>query len=136
MASLRLPPSQLLHSSPPLPLQDLIVVYTPSLVGSLCFTFACFVYLAEVTHSYNVLRPPEEISLSYGVVILNLMGSILFAVASFCYFLQVSDGELSAGGPFGWEYQISEWGVRFVYGVGSACFVLAAILSFPELMSE
>ncbi|KAL1500590.1 hypothetical protein AB1Y20_013243 [Prymnesium parvum] len=116
--------------------EEIIFVYTPSLVGSMCFTFACFVYIAEVTHSFNVLQLPQEITLSYFVVVFNLLGSALFAVASAFYFAQWTGGLLEGGGKFGWEFQLSEWGVRFTYGVGSSFFVLAAALSFPELLND
>ena len=61
----------------------------------------------------------------------------LFFLASCCYFIQVPPYEgLTAGGEWGWEYQVSEWGVRFTFGVGSICFLVAAILAFPELLSD
>ena len=60
----------------------------------------------------------------------------LFLVASAGYFCQVEPYGLYAGGQFGWEWQISEWGVRFTYGVGSLCFVGGALVSFPELLSD
>ena len=34
------------------------------------------------------------------------------------------------------RYEVSEWGVRFVYGVGSAFFVMGAVLSLPEVLQE
>ena len=53
------------------------------------------------------------------------------------YLLQVPPYEgLTAGGEWGWEYQVSEWGVRFTFGLGSVAFLLSSILSFPELLSD
>ena len=53
------------------------------------------------------------------------------------HLLQVPPYEgLTAGGEWGWEYQVSEWGVRFTFGLGSVAFLLSSILSFPELLSD
>ena len=43
---------------------------------------------------------------------------------------------LTAGGVWGWEYQVSEWGVRFTFGLGSVAFLVSSMLSFPELLSD
>jgi hypothetical protein len=92
----------------------------------------------QVAHSYNCFSLPDEISIGYFVALFNLIGSILFAVASAFYFVQVPpfDGTLMAGGMWGWEWQVSEWGVRFTFGVGSMFFTAAALISFPELLNE
>ena len=53
------------------------------------------------------------------------------------YFIKVPPYEgLTAGGVWGWEYQVSEWGVRFTFGLGSVAFLLSSMLSFPELLSD
>ena len=67
----------------------------------------------------------------------NLLGSVLFAIASCFYFAQLPPYEgLTAGGPWGWEWQASEWGVRFTFGVGSLAFVAAAMLNVAEVLSD
>ena len=114
--------------------QDVLCIYVPSLIGGGCFTFASYVLLAEVTHSFNCFALPHALSLGYFVALFNLAGSALFVLAACGYFAQVPPFELSAGGPYGWEWQASEWGVRFPFGVGSACFVVAAAVSVPELL--
>jgi len=35
-----------------------------------------------------------------------------------------------------WEWLVSMWGVRFPFAVGSACFVVGALLSLPEVLSD
>ena len=35
-----------------------------------------------------------------------------------------------------WEFLASEWGVRFTYAVGSFCFIVGAILAFPEALAD
>ena len=118
--------------------QHVARVYLPSLLGSFSYVYASYIFLAEVTHSYNCFEAPAQMSLGYVVASLNLLGSVLFLVASAFYFVQVPPFELGlrAGGLWGWEYQVSEWGVRFTFGVGSLCFVLGAMVSFPELLNE
>ena len=115
---------------------EVAFLYLPSLLGSALFVFASYVYVVEETHDYNCFVVPAAPTLGYAVVSLNLLGSLLFLVASAGYFCQVEPYGLYAGGQFGWEWQISEWGVRFTYGVGSLCFVGGALVSFPELLSD
>ena len=33
-------------------------------------------------------------------------------------------------------HQVSEWGVRFTFGLGSVAFLVSSMLSFPELLSD
>ena len=35
-----------------------------------------------------------------------------------------------------WEFDVNLWGVRFPFAVGSACFVLGALLGLPEVLSD
>ena len=87
--------------------------------------------------SLNVFSLPDRLTLGYLVSTLNLFGSLLFAVASLFYFAQVPpyDG-LTAGGLWGWEWQASEWGVRFTFAIGSAAFVVAALLNISEILND
>ena len=119
-------------------LQEELLVYLTCVLGSLGFVIASYVYVLEATHSSSLMwRSDEPPTLGYALTLLNLAGSLLFFVASACYFVQVPPYEgLKAGGEWGWEYQISEWGVRFTFGVGSVAFLLSSLLSFPELLSD
>lgn len=82
----------------------------------------------------SLARRRSEVSLGFIVAWLNLAGSFLFLVASLCYFARVPPYEgYEAGGHWGWEYQVSEWGVRFTYGFGSFLFVVASLVVFKEL---
>ena len=108
-------------------------------MGSAGFTFSSYVLLAEVTHSYNPFTPPEALSLGYVVATLNLVGSVAFLVASTCYFIRPLPSDEPpppSTDEWGWEWRVSEWGVRFTFGVGSLCFVLGALASGPEILSE
>ena len=62
------------------------------------------------------------------VALLNLLGSLLFLVASCCYFFD--------GAPERWRHGLDLWGVRFTFAVGSACFLLGAIVSLPEVLTD
>jgi len=111
-------------------------VHLPSLVGSLGFTFASYVYLMEVTHSANPLRRPAELSMGYAIAVINLVGSVLYTVASAFYFAPAeAEASPDEPAPYDTGYYYSEWGVRFLYGLGSLCFTAGAALSFPEMFS-
>ena len=68
-------------------------VFIPSLIGSIGFVFASWVYLFEVTSSPNPLLPPRTLSVGYFIALLNLSGSGLYTVASSCYFYPESESE-------------------------------------------
>ena len=42
-----------------------------------------------MTHSYNICRRPEALSIGYGVAVFNLIGSVFFLIASVGYFIRV-----------------------------------------------
>mmetsp|Transcript_54031 Transcript_54031/g.124381 ORF Transcript_54031/g.124381 Transcript_54031/m.124381 type:complete len:435 (-) Transcript_54031:379-1683(-) len=111
---------------------EVYLVFIPSLIGSIGFVFASWVYLFEVTSSPNPLLPPRTLSVGYFIALLNLAGSGLYTVASGCYFYPESESE----GEYDTAYYVSEWGVRFGYAIGSLCFVSSALLAFPEILSE
>ena len=77
-------------------------------------------------------RPPERLSLGYGVAALNLCGSVLFLVASCFYFAQVPPWDE----PRKWEWYASEWGVRFPFLLGSIAFTVGAVLGMKEALSD
>ena len=113
----------------------------PSLLGSLAFVFSSLMYLAEVTHSYNPFARPPSLSLGYAICMLNLLGSALFTAGSLGYFARAlprlameapHDGHHS----WGWQYEVSEWGVRFPFGLGSVLFLIGSFGSLIEVMSE
>lgn len=123
--------------------------WLPSIVGSAGFVLASYVYLAEVTHSYHPCALPAEPSVGYAVCVLNLGGSLLFFLASLCYFARPVPpsqhayasppaGGLGGGGDGAtdWQWEVSEWGVRFTFGVGSACFLLGAVGAIAEVLND
>mmetsp|Transcript_29658 Transcript_29658/g.72168 ORF Transcript_29658/g.72168 Transcript_29658/m.72168 type:complete len:114 (-) Transcript_29658:394-735(-) len=110
--------------------QEVVLVYVPSILGSLCFTISSRVYVAEVSHSFWSWLP-ERMSFGYTVAICNFIGSALFLIASACYLIQVEPWEEIEP----WEYNVSEWGVRFLYALGSMSFVVGALVSFLETLN-
>lgn len=115
--------------------------YGPCTIGSICFLFASYVYLLEVAADpHDPWRPPAGLRerLGYVVAMCNLGGSAIFVLASLCYFCRVHteadpfwDGQLAV-----WEYEANEWGVRFLFGVGSLSFVVGSVCAMPELLSQ
>jgi len=108
------------------------VLYAPSVVASVGFVFCGYVYLVETTHRYNCFMPPKKITIGYFVALLNFVGSVLYLVASCLYFAQVPPWNVTQT----WEFYMSEWGVKFGYGVGSVAFVLSSMLGMREALSH
>ena len=51
---------------------EVLYVYTPSLVGSLAFCFASYIFLVEASHTFNPFQPPGTTStLGYLVALRN-----------------------------------------------------------------
>ena len=85
-----------------------------------------------VTNDFNPFAKPGRLSFGYGVSLFNLVGSLLFLIASVLYFAQSPPYDETEE----WEYLVSEWGVRFVFGIGSALFVVSSTFALPEILSE
>ena len=121
---------------------EVVWSYLPSTIGSACFVFASYVYLLEVAEEPGQpWRVPEGVRerLGFFVALSNLAGSALFLLASLCYFVRAHVDEedpLWDGTLFEWEYLANVWGVRFTFGVGSACFIVGSALSMPEVLSD
>jgi len=111
---------------------EVALIFTPSVLGSTAFTFASYVYLAEVTHSFNPLHRPDHLSLGYCVALLNLIGSANFLFASLGYYVEARPWEELAN----WEYLVSLWAVRFPFMIGSACFAVGAFIGLGEALSN
>ena len=108
------------------------LLYVPSTVASSMFVFASYVYVVEVTHSYNICALPEVLSIGYAVSLLNFVGSVFFLIASACYFVQAPPWPRLDP----WEWYASEWGVRFTFAIGSLAFTVAALLGLREALAD
>ncbi len=112
-------------------------VFTPSLFGGLLFTAASYIGLIEVTHSRNPFAPPEHgYSHGYVVALMNLWGSVLFALAAGFYYLEaplMAAEDAAAENASGWW--IKQLLVRLPYAVGSAMFAVGALFGIHEVLN-
>ncbi|MBL8658413.1 MAG: YrhK family protein [Rhodospirillales bacterium] len=95
-----------------------VLVWTPDMVGSVCFLVASQAALMEISHHYWSWQPR---SLSWWIAAINMAGSILFmlsAVASL-----VEPGPVVA----------APWLSNFATFSGAVCFLVGAYLLIPEL---
>jgi hypothetical protein len=98
--------------------QSNLRVWTPDVLGSICFLVSSELAYAEVCHRWVCLRAR---SLSWRIVTLNLVGSIAFGVSAVTSLIQPSTQEpVSAA--------IANAGTA----VGALCFLAGAIMLAPE----
>jgi hypothetical protein len=98
-----------------------VLVWTPDMLGSICFLVASQAALMEVSHHFWSWQPR---SLSWWIAAINMLGSVLFmasAVASF-----VEPGSVTA----------APWLANFGTFAGAVCFLVGAYLLIPELFEE
>lgn len=98
------------------------LVWAPDVVGSICFLVASYLAWAEVCHSAGRLRIR---SVSWWIVVLNLLGSVFFGVSAVGAFTEPGSGavvslRLDNGGTI----------------LGGICFFVAAALLVPEARSK
>lgn len=100
-------------------LEEQVLIWTPDVIGSVCFLAASYVALVEVSHRIWSYQPRQ---LSWWIVVINLLGSIAFMLAAtFNYFVPSS-------GKAEWA-----WGANFFTLLGAMCFFIASYLMIPEL---
>jgi hypothetical protein len=100
-------------------LQEDVLIWTPDVIGSICFLVSSYLALVEVSHRGWSYLPRQ---LSWWIVMVNLLGSIAFMVAAaFNYFVP-------NGGNAEWS-----WGANFFTLLGAMCFLVASYLMIPEL---
>ena len=93
-------------------------VWRPDAVGSVCFLVASALAWFEVCHGWTSWSPR---SLSWWITLLNLIGSVAFAVSAVAGYIVVSTGELL-------NVELSNLGTFF----GALCFLGGAVLLLPE----
>lgn len=96
--------------------QDLLV-WTPDVVGSICFLLASQLALMEVSHHYWILRPR---SVSDWIAWVNMLGSLLFMISAVTSFVEP--------GPV----MVAPWVANFTTFAGGVCFFVGAYLLIPE----
>lgn len=96
-----------------------ILIWTPDIIGSICFLVASYLALIEISHGLWSFQPRQ---LSWWIVLLNLLGSVTFMLAAVFNFFLPSTGDAE------WL-----WGANFFTLLGAVCFLFASYLMIPEL---
>jgi hypothetical protein len=100
-------------------LEEEILIWTPDVIGSICFLVSGYLSLVEVSPR---IRSPQPAQLSWWIAIINLLGSIAFMLSAVFSYLPPSGG--------GTEWL---WGANFYTLLGAICFFVASYLMIPEL---
>ncbi len=98
--------------------QSNVRVWSPDVLGSICFLVASELAYAEVCHRWACLRCR---SLSWRIVALNLLGSLAFGVAALAAFVRPATGALL-------DTRLANAGTT----LGALCFLVASVLLLPE----
>ena len=104
-------------------IEENILIWTPNIIGCICFLIASRLAFMEVCHGYWGWKPG---SLEWWITVLNLLGSIGFMVSAL-YSLAVPPGD---------DSNTFIWLSGFFTFQGAACFLVASYLLLPEMFSE
>jgi hypothetical protein len=96
-----------------------VLIWTPDMLGSICFLVASYLAYAEVSHGAAGWAPR---SVSWWIAIVNLAGSVAFQVSAIVSF--VRPGPPSAEMLF-WSTLLT--------ALGALCFFVGAYLLIPEM---
>ena len=96
-----------------------LLIWTPDVIGSVCFLVASYLALIEVSHRFWSVQPRQ---VSWWIVVLNMLGSVAFMLAAVFTVFLPSSGDMQ------WA-----WGANFFTLVGAAGFFSASYLMIPEL---
>jgi hypothetical protein len=99
-------------------MQEDVLIWTPDMVGSVCFLVASYLALVEISHGWWSFEPRQ---VCWWVVTLNLIGSVAFQVSAFYAFSPPPPES-------GWAWSANLWTL-----VGALCFFAASYLMIPEL---
>ena len=102
-------------------LEDLLV-WTPNMVGCVCFLVASYLAYAEVSHGAASFAPR---SVSWWVAVVNLLGSVAFQLSAL---YSVAGPEPAATGAL--------FRAGFYTAAGGLCFLVGSYLMIPELFDE
>ncbi len=104
-------------------IQQDILIWTPNIIGCICFLIASRLAFMEVCHGYWGWQPR---SIEWWITVLNLLGSIGFMISAL-YSLAVPPGDSSTS---------FTWLSAFFTFQGGACFFIASYLLLPEMFSD
>jgi hypothetical protein len=94
------------------------LVWGPDVIGSICFLVASYLAWAEVCHNLGRLKFGE---LSWWIAVLNLLGSVFFAISAIGAYTIPDTDEVT--------------NLRWDNGgtlAGALCFLIAAVMLIPE----
>ena len=96
-----------------------LLIWTPDVIGSVCFLVASYLALIEVSHNFWSFQPRQ---VDWWIAVLNMLGSVAFMLAAvFTIFLPPTGGMQWA------------WGANFFTLLGAVGFFSASYLMIPEL---
>lgn len=98
--------------------QDLLI-WTPDMLGSICFLVASYLAYAEVSHGGASFAPR---SIGWWIAVVNLAGSIAFQLSALD----------SVVGPAPSSPEMLFWSTLWT-AIGALCFLVGAYLLIPEL---
>ncbi|WP_147431209.1 hypothetical protein [Thiocapsa rosea] len=98
--------------------QEDVLIWTPDMIGSICFLGASYLALMEISHGWWSFEPRQ---VAWWVVMINVAGSIAFQVSAlYGFFPPPPDAS--------WSWNANLWTF-----VGALCFFVASYLMIPEL---
>lgn len=102
--------------------QEDLLVWTPNLLGCVCFLIASLLALVEVMHGLKRAAPK---SVSWWIAVINLAGSIAFQISA--YYAVAGPGPTAPG--FEYVANVNTF-------LGAVCFFVGAYLMIPEMFDE
>jgi len=99
--------------------EEELLIWTPDVIGSVCFLVASYLALIEVSHRFWSFQPRQ---MDWWIAVINLLGSVAFMLAAVFSFFLPSSGNAE------WL-----WGANFFTLAGAVCFFVASYLMIPEL---
>ena len=96
-----------------------MLIWTPNMLGSICFLVASYLAYAEVSHGAGSFAPR---SVSWWIAVVNLAGSVAFQLSALDSFV----------GPAPTSPEMLFWSTLWT-AVGALCFLVGAYLLIPEL---
>jgi hypothetical protein len=99
-----------------------LLVWTPNMVGCVCFLVASYLAYAEVSQGAASFAPR---SVSWWIAVVNLLGSLAFQISALYSFAGPAAASESA-----------LFRASFYTAAGGLCFLLGSYLMIPELFDE
>jgi len=104
-------------------IQQDVLIWSPNIIGCICFLIASRLAYMEVCHAYWGWHPGN---IEWWITSLNLLGSLGFIISAL-YSLPVAPGDSSV--------TFSGLSAFFTFQ-GAVCFLIASYLLLPEMFSE